>query len=152
MQGMFYGCTKLTDLNLSNFDASGITNPQGMLNMFNNCSSLTELDLSSFGTVSTENIGGLFQGCTNLISIDMRNFNVTRLRYGSRMFHNCASLKYLDIRNFKTITSITSNKSDMFYNVPADCEIIVANDTVKNYILGIRSDFTNVKTVAELTE
>lgn len=150
MQSMFYYCTKLTNINLSNFNVSGISNTQGMLNMFQNCSSLIELDLSSFGTIRVENIGNLFNGCTSLTSIDMRNFNVTGLRYGSRMFYNCSSLKHLDIRSFDTISLITSSKSDMFYKVPADCEIIVPNDKVKNYILGIRSDFTNVKTVAEL--
>ena len=44
---MFYGCSKLTELNVSNFDTSNVTE---MHWMFYNCSSLTTLDLTPLKT------------------------------------------------------------------------------------------------------
>ena len=41
MSWMFYNCSGLTSLNLSNFDTSKVTN---MTNMFYECRSLTNLD------------------------------------------------------------------------------------------------------------
>ena len=41
MNGMFYGCTSLTSLDLSNFDTSKVTN---MGYMFQSCTNLTSLD------------------------------------------------------------------------------------------------------------
>ena len=42
---MFWGCSSLTNLNLSNFNADNITN---MVSMYSECSSLTNLNLSNF--------------------------------------------------------------------------------------------------------
>ncbi|PDD47115.1 hypothetical protein A4P37_14465, partial [Listeria monocytogenes] len=47
MQAMFYDCTGLEELDVSNFDTSSVTN---MAYMFQNCTSLEELDLSNFDT------------------------------------------------------------------------------------------------------
>ena len=44
MSGMFYGCSSLTSLDLSNFDTSAVTD---MGYMFHNCTSLTNLILGS---------------------------------------------------------------------------------------------------------
>ena len=64
------------------------------------------------------------------------------------MFYNCASLRSLDIRNFD-FTKVTSY-SRMFYNVPANCKIIVKDDTAKEWITSKFTNLTNVVTVAEL--
>jgi len=47
MSCMFWDCSSLTTLDLSNFDTSEVTNMQSM---FSHCSSLTNLDLSNFYT------------------------------------------------------------------------------------------------------
>ena len=47
MSYMFTACSRLTSLDVSNFDTSKVTN---MSRMFANCSSLTSLDVSSFDT------------------------------------------------------------------------------------------------------
>ena len=47
MSYMFYECTSLESLDLSNFDTSSVTN---MAFMFYRCSSLKSLDLSKFAT------------------------------------------------------------------------------------------------------
>ena len=63
---MFYGCSALKTLDLSNFDTKNVTNMQSM---FNGCSALTTIYASDkFVTTACEFDGGMFVGCTNLVS------------------------------------------------------------------------------------
>lgn len=66
MGSMFYGCNRLTTLDLSSFNTSAVTSMGGM---FENCSKLTILDLSSFDTSSVTNMMYMFYNCTNLTTI-----------------------------------------------------------------------------------
>ena len=54
---MFYECMNITEINLSNFNTSIVTN---MNSMFNGCSSLSSLDLSNFNTSIVTNMGHMF--------------------------------------------------------------------------------------------
>ena len=64
------------------------------------------------------------------------------------LFKNLTKLELLDIRSGKF--SSTNLTSINFADIPADCLIIVKDDTERNAILNkYRSDFTNIKTVAE---
>ena len=47
MSSMFYKCTSLVSLDLSNFDTQNIND---MSSMFNECNSFVSLDLSNFNT------------------------------------------------------------------------------------------------------
>ena len=66
MRYMFYNCSSLTKLNLSNFNTENVKDMSGM---FSGCSSLTELDLSNFNTKNVTNTSGMFS------SIPDKNFN-----------------------------------------------------------------------------
>lgn len=144
MISMFEECRALTSLDLSGFDFSKMSN---MANMFMNCINLTEIN---FGETSTEiqNLYMTFASCQKLERLDLSNFYTTDLTSMSDAFNNCKNLKYLDIRNF-TFDKVTG-KSTVFTSVPLNCEIIVKSDTERDWILALRSDFTNIKTVAEL--
>ena len=50
---MFYDCSSLTSLNISNWDTSSVTR---MSTMFSNCSSLTSLDISNWNTSNVEDM------------------------------------------------------------------------------------------------
>ena len=63
MTNMFFGCSRLTSLNLSNFNTSKVTN---MRWMFLECSNLTSLNLSNFNTSKVTNMKGMFQSCSGL--------------------------------------------------------------------------------------
>ena len=66
MSSMFYGCNKLTTLDLSSFNTSAVT----MMNeMFKYCDRLTTLDLSSFDTSAVNFMTGMFYNCGNLTTI-----------------------------------------------------------------------------------
>ena len=68
MENMFYLCSGLTSLNLSNWNTSKVTD---MRDMFYGCSGLASLDLSNFNTSKVAKMGGMFSGCTGLTSIDL---------------------------------------------------------------------------------
>ena len=57
MYCMFYNCSSLTSLNLSNFNTNNVTN---MKDMFSYCSSLTSLNLSYFNTNNVSDMEGMF--------------------------------------------------------------------------------------------
>ena len=111
MSYMFSGCTSLTSLNFSNFDASNVTN---MSYMFYYCSGLTSLDLSSFDTSNVTDMSYMFQYCTNLTSLDLSNFDTSKVTNMYQMFYNCRSLTSLNVSNFNT-SNVYSMK-EMFYN------------------------------------
>ena len=86
---MFYGCSELTNLNLSKFNTDKVTN---MYCMFGNCSSLTNLNLSNFNTSGVTNMSWMFDNCSKLSVLNLSNFNtdkVTNIRYMSGMFYKC---------------------------------------------------------------
>ena len=70
MSFMFYKCSGLKSLDLSNFNTSNVT---GMNNMFGLCNSLTSLDLSGWNMskVNSSYSTGMFKGCTALKTIKM---------------------------------------------------------------------------------
>ena len=90
MNYMFYGCSGLTLLDLSNFDTSKVTTMSGM---FNSCSNLTSLDLSNFDTSNVIAMNSMFQNCTSLTSLDLKNFNTSNVNDMDDMFNGCSKLK-----------------------------------------------------------
>ena len=111
MNSMFYNCTNLTSLDLSNFNTSKVTN---MFCMFYNCKNLTSLDVSNFDTSNVKNMCGMFQGCNNLTSLDVSNFNTSKVTIMQSMFNGCSNLTTLDVSNFNT--SEVTNMNSMFQN------------------------------------
>ena len=123
MFGMFYGCSALTSLNLSSFNTSNVTN---MGTMFENCSSLTSLNLSNFNTLNVMNMSGMFYGCSALTSLNLSSFNTSNVTNMGAMFENCSSLTSLNLSNFNTLNVM--NMSGMFYG----CSALTALD-LKNF-------------------
>ena len=66
--GMFYGCSDITEIDLSNFLSSYVDNFGWM---FRNCTSLTSINLSNFYTSNATRFNRLFQNCTLLTSVDL---------------------------------------------------------------------------------
>ena len=140
MDLMFRRCSSLTTLNLSNFNTSKVTS---MSNMFYLCYSLETLNLSNFNTSNVTNMGNMFRDCSSLTTLNLSNFNTSKVTNMNYMFDGCELLKTLDISNFDF--SKVTNSSNMFRNIPADCQILVKDQTAKNFVLSARSDLTNVQ-------
>ena len=69
-ESMFYRCSSLTSLDLSNFDTSNVTD---MAYMFYNCSNLTSLDLSSFDFFKVTSYTNMFRSCTALETVYVKD-------------------------------------------------------------------------------
>ena len=106
MQDMFYGCSKLTSLDLSSLDTSKVTDISGM---FYGCSSLTSLDLSNFNTSKVINMEYMFYSCSSLTSLDLSNFNTSNVTIMTYMFDGCSSLKDVYITVEATLNKLTNN-------------------------------------------
>mgnify|MGYP004640175071 CR=1 FL=1 len=99
MGDMFYNCSSLTTLDVSNFDTSKVTD---MSYMFYNCSSLTSLDVSNFDTSKVTNTSRMFSKCSSLTNLDVSAFNTSNVTNMSSMFDDCGSLTSLNLSNFNT--------------------------------------------------
>lgn len=139
MNSMFTYCTSLNTLDLSNFDTSNVTN---MESMFGNVG-MQNVDISNLDTSNVKNMRGMFANSQWLISLNLSNFNTSNVTDMSWMFNNCFDLETLDISNFD-FSNVTDSEK-MFNAIPSDCLITVKDQTAKNFILSVRSDFTNIE-------
>ena len=127
MYQMFFGCSKLTNLDVSNFDTSNVTD---MRFMFDSCYRLTSLDVSKFDTSKVTSMSSMFSHCTNLASLDVSNFDTSNVTDMSFMFDNCSRLTSLDVNKFDT--SNVTNMYEMFYYCNSLTSLDVSNfDTSK---------------------
>ncbi len=98
--GMFYACSALTTLVLSNFDTSKMTD---MCYMFEGCSALTTLDLSNFDTSKVTDMSDMFYECSALTSLDISNFDTSKVTLMFWMFAYCSKLSSLKLGRKFTI-------------------------------------------------
>ena len=96
---MFYGCSHLIDVDLSNFDFSIVTN---MNDMFNYCINLTNIRFNRLGVEKVKNMSYMFNYCKNLEKIDLSNFNTKEVTDMGGMFQHCEKLKELNLEKFDT--------------------------------------------------
>lgn len=98
---MFSG-TKLTKLDLSNFDTSSVTN---MRSMFSQCSLNLDLDFDDIDTSSVTNMTHMFWFASVNGSLDFSNIDTSSVTDMSDMFLN-ARVESLDLSDFDT-SSVT---------------------------------------------
>lgn len=111
MRFMFYGCSKLTSLDVGNFNTSNVSD---MSHMFYGCSSLTSLDVSNFNTSNVTDMRWMFRDCFGLPMLDVSKFDtsvVTEMRY---MFRDCKNIKIIYAGDGWTTESILKGER-MFY-------------------------------------
>ena len=108
---MFEDCKDITEIDLSNFDTSLVTN---MWYMFSNCYSLSSLNLSNFNTSLVKLMDNMFSNCYSLSSLNLSNFNTSLVESMDNMFNDCYSLSSLNLSNFNT--SLVTDMEYMFYN------------------------------------
>ena len=95
---MFRGASSLTNLNVSSWNTSNVTN---MNFMFSGASNLTNLDVSNWNTNKVTYMSGVFEE-TGLTSLDISNWNTVNVTNISSMFSGANKLKELKLgENFK---------------------------------------------------
>ena len=108
---LFYHCSNITEVDLSHFDSSDVTD---MRFLFNDCRSLTSIDFTDFDTSKVEYMNSMFHDCISLTSVNISNFITNNVIWIGSMFRNCKSLKSIDLSNF--VTNNVGQMDFMFYN------------------------------------
>ena len=70
MDFMFYGCSFLKELNLSNFNTNNVNNMKGM---FWGCSALKLLNLNNFNTNNVTDMSYMFGGCLDELKLKIKS-------------------------------------------------------------------------------
>ena len=107
----FYGCKKLTSLDLSSFNTDKVTK---MNCMFISCSRLTSLDVSSFNTDKVWEMCNMFCCCSGLTSLNLSSFNTAKVTEMYFMFNGCSGLTTIYVSDDFTIGNGCSG-DNMFY-------------------------------------
>lgn len=146
MEYMFRNCRNLTKLDISHFNMSKVTDVN---EMFSHCETMTTLKLPTQGPITLTELEGTFSNCNALTELDLSVWALSKVTRLYNTFAYCQSLQKLDLRSIK-LAWVNSYSTNLFKTVPVDCLIITQDDMDKKWVLTRRSDFTNVKTVAEL--
>ena len=111
MTSMFQSCSKLGEIDLSNFNMQNVTTIE---KMFYVCSGLINLKLNNWNAEKLTNINELFRYTNNINSIEMNNFNAPELSDVSNMFgaERTLNIESISINNWN-IPNVT-NLSSMF--------------------------------------
>lgn len=143
MGNLFFGCSSLLNLDLTNFSTSSAVDIHAM---FENCSALKNINLNSFDTSKATNFQQLFKNNSSLTRLDLSSFKTSQVCNMQEMFSGCSSLSYLDISSFEFVgLSTEADWDNMFTDVPADCEILVKDETAKSWLNTNFPTMTNVK-------
>ena len=112
-KGLFYNCAQITEIDMTKFDTSLVTD---MAEMFLMCSSLKSLNVNNLNTTKVTTFENMFFRCTSLASINLESFTNPSATSLYRMFYDCINLEYINIKNFEEKENI--NLNEMFYNIP----------------------------------
>ena len=89
--GMFYGCKKLSSLDLSELNFSNV---EDMRSLFYNCSKLEYVNFSNKNTISPKLIEAMFCNCHSLKNVDLSKFNTINVESMKDMFKDCYKLEF----------------------------------------------------------
>ena len=70
-------------------------------NMFSGCVNITEIDLSNFDASSVIDMNSMFSGCSSLTSLDLSNFDASKVENMNRIFSKCEKLEYVNLKMAK---------------------------------------------------
>ena len=127
---MFCGCTKITEINLSNFNTSQV---KSVNRMFYDCSLLSSIDFSNFNTSKVIDMKSMFEYCSSLKSLDLSNFDTSKVENMFDMFMGCTKLEYINLNNFNDTKLLYA--SNMFFQVPDNVIICINEIASKGTIL-----------------
>ena len=112
---MFYNCSSLISLDISNFDTSNV---HMSFQMFYNCSSLISLDISNFKMAYSFLMYEMFHGCSSLRYLFLSNLGISEDKSIERkIFERCYSLQFINLKSV---------------NISNDLVNIILNTTLKN--------------------
>ncbi|EOI03143.1 bacterial surface protein 26-residue, partial [Enterococcus moraviensis ATCC BAA-383] len=144
MDGMFYGASSLTELDVSNWDVSKV---KKMGSMFSGARSLVSLDVSNWDTSNVEYMSGMFSNACNLLNLDVSNWDTSNVLDMSRMFYGVYKIKSLNVSNWNT--SNMTNMGSIFEGARSLSDLDVSNWDTSNaeYMSGMFKGVANIKSL-----
>ena len=121
MNAMFFNCSSLTQLDVSNWDTSKV---KDMSYTFQNCSSLTQLDVSNWDTSQVTRMYAMFDTCVFLTELDLSNWDTSQVTSIDYIFKNCSSLNSIQMNN----TNITRLEQQLPTRPQDDKGVIYCDD------------------------
>jgi surface protein len=106
---LFYYCTSLKSVDMSNFRTKNITNMEAM---FYNCIALEELNMSGWDTSKVTSMREMFSGCKRLTP-KVSHFNVSNVYDFNCMFSHCGAIDGSQFKNWRISTTVSA--IDMSY-------------------------------------
>lgn len=106
---MFNNATKLNNLDLSNFDTTGVVS---MGYMFAGTSALTNLNLGTWETGSVTDMSYMFKGASSLANLDVSKWSTGKVQNMVSMFNGASSLITLDVSSWDTSSVGLNMESD----------------------------------------
>ena len=125
-ENMFFMCTEIVEINLSNFNTSQVNN---MKSMFQYCASLTSINLSNLDTSQVSNMNCMFAYCSSLTSLDLSCLDISNTINSDSMLLECNSLEYINLYNVDK-TELGKYKN-ILNNAPTNI-VICLNENVNN--------------------
>lgn len=110
---MFYQCSSLRSVDLSNFNLSSVTD---MAFMFNGCENIEEIT-ADFSGANVTYVHSSFYGCKKLKALNLSGLSTSNAEEMENIFANCESLESLDISSFDTCSA--TDIHGMFFNCKA---------------------------------
>ena len=141
MSSMFYN-TPLTTLDLSSFDTSNVTDMSWMFSS----TDLTELDLSHFDTSNVTDMSYMFNWTLSLTNLNLSSFDTSNVTNMSSMFSS-TDLTTLDLSSFDT--SNVTNMSEMFYRMSSLTTLDLSSFDTSN-VKDMSSMFYDVSSLTKL--
>lgn len=99
--------------------------------MFARCDALTEIDLSNWTIDIATLVEGMFYQASSLKKINLRNATFRSVNYASSIFREAKKLEEIDLRSAVFSTRTNASLNNVFFGIPANCLIIVKNETEK---------------------
>jgi surface protein len=96
MAAMFYGCSNLTTLDVSNFNTNIVTSMDAM---FFGCTNLTSIDLSSFNTSKVTNMNSMFNGCNRMTELNLMGWDISSVTDMNNILASCSGLTSVNMKN-----------------------------------------------------
>jgi len=108
LSGLFASLFNLTDIEgLDYFDTSAVTD---MSLLFYGTTKLTNLDLSSWYTGNVTNMSGMFTGTSSLTNLNIGNWDTSKVTHMSSMFEGAYYISSLDIGGWDIGSVTTMNQ------------------------------------------
>ncbi len=102
MNGMFYGCEGLVELNIDNFNTSKVKDFGYMFRY----TAVKTIDASIFDVSSATNLQGMFYDVKNVEALDFSSWVHDDMPMGAMLVSDCVDIKFVDVT---TIDKLGSN-------------------------------------------